>query len=208
VAGRGVEEPTLNDALRRAIFQARLSEADVAAHLSVDPKTVRRWLDGRLPYPRHRWDLAEFLKVDPMELWPELRALHAARSRPAEITAIYPRRSAVANDGWRELFESATHEIDILAYSSLFLAENSEVLRVLAAKANAGAMVRIALGDPDSPHVAERGNEEEIGEAMAAKIRNALVLYRPLCAINGVQLRLHGTTRGSAKSCFSRSSVV
>ena len=40
--------------------------------------------------------------------------------------------------------------------------------------------MRIALGDPDGPNVAERGEEEGIGDAMAAKIRNALTLYRPL----------------------------
>jgi len=31
--------------------------------------------------------------------------------------------------------------------------------------------VRIALGDPDGPNVAERGKEEGIGDAMPAKIR-------------------------------------
>src|SRR5579875_2248039 len=42
----------------RALLRARLSEKDVAAHLGVDPKTVRCWTDGRIPYPRHRWALA------------------------------------------------------------------------------------------------------------------------------------------------------
>ncbi len=49
------------------------------------------------------------------------------------------------------------------------------------------------LGDPDSPEVAERGHDEEIGEAMAAKIRNALVNYRPLRAVKGAEVRLHRT---------------
>jgi hypothetical protein len=53
--------------------------------------------------------------------------------------------------------------------------------------------VRIALGDPDGPHVAERGEEEGIGDAMAAKIRNALMLYQPLRAAKNIDIRLHGT---------------
>jgi hypothetical protein len=54
-------------------------------------------------------------------------------------------------------------------------------------------VVRIALGDPDSPHVAERGTEEGIGDAMSAKIRNALTLYQPLRDIENIEIRLHQT---------------
>jgi hypothetical protein len=53
--------------------------------------------------------------------------------------------------------------------------------------------VRIALGDPDGPNVAERGEEEGIGNAMPAKIRNALTLYRPLCVVENIEIRLHRT---------------
>lgn len=36
----------------------------------------------------------------------------------------------------------------------------------------------VFLGDPDSPQVAERGADQGVGDAQAAKIRNALVLYK------------------------------
>ena len=49
----------MNENLRRAMLRARLSEENVAAQLQVDPKTVRRWLEGRVPYLRHRWLLAD-----------------------------------------------------------------------------------------------------------------------------------------------------
>jgi hypothetical protein len=52
---------------------------------------------------------------------------------------------------------------------------------------------RIALGDPEGPHIAERGEQEGIGDAVAAKIRNALALCRPLAETEGVQIRLHTT---------------
>jgi len=53
--------------------------------------------------------------------------------------------------------------------------------------------VRILLGDPDSQVVADRGEDEGVGDAMAAKIRNALALYRPLRVVEGVEFRFHRT---------------
>ena len=53
--------------------------------------------------------------------------------------------------------------------------------------------MRIALGDPDGPNIAERGEEEGIGDAMSARISNALTLYRPLCAVENIEIRLHRT---------------
>ncbi|WP_289008021.1 helix-turn-helix transcriptional regulator [uncultured Thermomonospora sp.] len=39
----------MNDALRQALTDAGLTEADIAATLGVDPKTVQRWIAGRTP---------------------------------------------------------------------------------------------------------------------------------------------------------------
>jgi hypothetical protein len=91
-----------------------------------------------------------------------------------------------------QLFGSAEREIAMLAYSALFLAEDAGILRILACKGRAGVTVRIALGDPDRVNVAER-EEDGIGDAMAAKIRNALTLYRPLGAVKNIEIRLHRT---------------
>jgi hypothetical protein len=49
--------------------------------------------------------------------------------------------------------------------------------------------VRIALGDPDGPNVAEHGDEEGTGDAMAAKIRNALTLSRSLRVVENIEIR-------------------
>jgi hypothetical protein len=57
------------------------------------------------------------------------------------------------------------------------------------------------LGDPDSPHVLTRGQDEGIDEAMAAKIRNVLVLYRALRETEGVQFRLHSTVLYNSIYC-------
>jgi hypothetical protein len=182
----------MNESLRRAMFRARLSEEDLASRLVVDPKTVRRWIDGRVPYPRHRLALADMLHSSERDLWPDLAPVSATPSQPAEIVAVYPHRWAVPRDAWLQLFDDA-RQIGILAYSSLFLAEDSGLLEILAARAKAGAEVRIALGDPDCPRVAERGTQEGIDGAMAAKIRNALALYRPLGIPGQAEIRLHRT---------------
>ena len=183
----------MNEPLRRALLAARLREDDVASRLGVDPKTVRRWLNGRVPYPHNRAAIAGLVGVDEADLWPDAGGPLAARTLPDELGTVYPHRWAVPREVWTRLFDSAEHEISILAYSALFLAEDTGILRILADKGRAGVIVRIALGDPDGPHTAQRGEEEGIGDAMPAKIRNALTLYRPLTTVQNIEIRLHRT---------------
>ena len=169
----------MNDNLRYALAAARLNTTDVAAALAVDPKTVSRWLHGRIPYPRHRWAVADLLHVDEAELWPELAPRHQALADG--VQAIYPHRWAVPQTVWRNLFGGARQEIGILAYSALFLAEDRGILDILTDRAKAGVTVRILLGDPEGEEVAARGVDEGIGaEVMAARVTNALTLYRSL----------------------------
>ncbi len=191
----------MNEPLRRALLRARLREHDIAACLGVDPKTVRRWLTGRVPYPHNRAAIAELVGADEAELWPDAGGPLAARVRPEELGTVYPHRWAVPREVWAQLFGSAEHEIAILAYSALFLAEDTGILRILADKARAGVAVRIALGDPDGPQAAQRGEEECIGDAMPAKIRNALTLYRPLAAVENIEIRLHDTVLYNSIYC-------
>jgi hypothetical protein len=181
----------VNDTLRRALADARLGEVEVSSALGVDPKTVQRWVAGRLPRRRHRWALADLVGQHELDLWPAPSRGQVAQC--PEITATYARRSAVPRDEWHQLFASAEQEIGVLVYSGLFLAEDVEVLRTLSDRSRAGVRVRLLLGDPDSPEVAARGAEEGIGEAVAAKIRNALVYFRSLLDVDGFELRLHRT---------------
>lgn len=180
----------MNDTLRRALADARLDEPAVAASLSVDPKTVQRWVSGRVPQRRHRWSLADLLGRHELDLWPELgrQATHCP-----EIRSSYSDRGSVPRRTWHQLFARAQTDIGILVYSGLFLAEDREAVAILADRARAGVRVRILLGDPDSPVIAARGTDEGIGDAMPAKVRNALVQYRPLLGIADVKIRLHAT---------------
>jgi len=180
--------------LRQALAAARLHPGDIAAHLAVDPKTVDRWLNGRTPYPRHRLALADLLNTDEAELWPDAASAAVPRGAREEFKALYPQRWAVPQQLWRRLFHRAEGEIGILIYSGLFLAEDAAITHTLREKAARGVTVRILLGDPDSAHLAQRGQDEGVGaNVMAARACNAIALYRPLNGLDNIHIRLHRT---------------
>ena len=85
----------MNEPLRQALLRARLREDDVAARLGVDPKTVRRWLNGRVPYANNRAAIADLVGADEADLWPDAGGPLAARSRPEELGTVYPHRWSV-----------------------------------------------------------------------------------------------------------------
>ena len=159
------EAGRVNELLRRFLLQAGLREDDVAARLGVDPKTVRRWLNGRVPYPHNRAAIADLLGAEEADLWPGASGTLTARIRPDELSTVYPHRLAVPREVWTRFFGSAEREIGILAYSALFLAEDRGILRLLAEKGRAGVNIRIAIGDPESSHAAQRDEEGESKKA-------------------------------------------
>ncbi len=185
-----------NERLRDAILRNGLTPTSVASQIGVDPKTVERWItQDRTPYPKHRHAIAAAVRQTESYLWPDaLSPQRAAGVAESEIVRIYPRRSAVPNDLWGQLLEQANNHIGILAYAGLFLPEqNPRFVPTLVAKANSGAMVEVALGDPECPAVAQRGEEEGIGDAMAGKIRNTLAFYQELQGNENASVYFHQT---------------
>ncbi|MBW6432407.1 helix-turn-helix domain-containing protein [Actinoplanes hulinensis] len=183
-----------NDRLRTSLLERGITPADLAVALKVDPKSVERWIAGRTPYRRHRYAVAAKLGVDEAYLWPDaLSRSQVADASESEIVNVFPHRWAVPSETWRNFFEAAEVEIGVLVYSGLFLSEDAGVRKVLREKADAGVPVRILLGDPNSESVAQRGADEGVDDAMAAKIRNALVMYQPLRDLDGIEFRLHDT---------------
>jgi phosphatidylserine/phosphatidylglycerophosphate/cardiolipin synthase-like enzyme len=164
----------LNESLCRALLEARLTEEDIAAQLQVDPKTVRRWLEGRMPYPRHRWAISAMLGLDETSLWPQLRSI---RSRPDEVQAVYPRLDAVPEDVWLQLIGSAERDIGILTEAADPFVTFPRVLEALAQKAGSGIRVRICLPNPDS--------------APDAGTRRVLANFAPLRERGDVDIRLY-----------------
>jgi transcriptional regulator with XRE-family HTH domain len=181
-----LEAPALNENLCRALLQARLTEEDVAAHLQVDPKTVRRWLEGRVPYMRHRWAIAAMLGVDETDLWPQLRS---AQTRPDEVVAVYPRGSAVPWDVWLRVLGSAQREIGILDHPGTPLVGDQPVRELLAERVRCGVSVRICLTTSGVGGVAERPASAG-SDASGGEISDELAIYVPLREQGRVELRL------------------
>ena len=184
-----------NERLRALLLERGKTPDQLAEHVQVDAKTVERWITkGRLPYRRHRFEVASFLGVDESYIWPDaLGRDEVAIVSESEVVAVWPHRSEVPRDTWGHLFSQAEREIGVLVYAGLFLSEDAGIQKILKDKAAAGARVRILLGDPESQVVADRGDDEGIGDTVPAKIRNALALYRPLRQAEGVEFRLHRT---------------
>ena len=192
-----LEGSVANERLRSCITGARLTIAEVAAQVGVDPKTVERWIVlGRVPHRSHRWATASLLGTDEAYLWPELadeRRTQAAST--SELVTLYPNRGAVPGPLWRSLLEAASDRIDVLVFAGLFLPDGyPEIATLLAAKAEQGTKVRLSLGDPDSDAVRRRGEEERIGDGLAARVRLGLLYLRDAIGAPGVELRFHATT--------------
>lgn len=184
-----------NERLRAALRRRSLNLADLASATQVDPKTVERWLAGRTPHPRHRRAVADLLLQEETYLWSEVTADDRVAERHVELVTLYPDRPSVPKELWRDLLCRSRRCVDILAFAALFLPEQDPALvEGLRCKAESGAVVRIALGDPQSEAVELRGHEEGLGEGMAARIAMTFVHLRPLLGLDGLALRTHGTT--------------
>jgi transcriptional regulator with XRE-family HTH domain len=184
-----------NERLRALLLERGKTPGQLADAVQVDAKTVERWITkGRTPYRNHRFAAATFLGTDESYIWPDaLRRDQVAVVSESEVVAVYPHRSEVPRDVWGHLFSDAEQEIGVLVYAGLFLSEDAGIQKILKDKAAEGARLRILQGDPDSQVVTDRGDDEGVGDAMAAKIRNALALYRPLRAAGDVEFRFHRT---------------
>lgn len=184
-----------NERLRAALLERGLTPESLAAQIEVDAKTIERWITkDRTPYRRHRYATAAALGIEESYLWPDaLSPVQAAGVSESEIVNVYPHRWTVPRDEWLRLFTAAEEDIDILVYAAMFLAEDAGIVRTLASKAADGVRVRLLFGDPDSDAVAQRGDEERVGSALAARVRNVMALFAPLIAVDEVQVRLHNT---------------
>ncbi|WP_433196663.1 helix-turn-helix domain-containing protein [Nocardia sp. CA-107356] len=147
-----------NERLRSATAAAGLTKNSLAELVGVSTKTVERWLtQDRCPHPRIRVEVARALGQDETYLWPELLAgSRTMNTSLSEIVQIWPTRPDVPHDVWRALLRQASKNIEILVYAGGFLVESLDFVNVAQAKSEAGAEIRILLGDADSEAVRAR----------------------------------------------------
>jgi len=185
-----------NERLRNAVAAAGLTIDQLARQVEVDPKTVERWITkDRLPHRRHRWAVAKLVANEETYLWPatadDVRTKSASE---AEFITLYPHRGAVPQQLWDTLIDRATDSIDMLVFAGLFLFDTHPDLdKQLTAKARAGLKSRLLFGEPSSEVVRERGDEEGIGEGLAARIRTSIRYLRDVPKVPGCEVRLHET---------------
>lgn len=185
-----------NERLRSQITAAGMNLDQLAESLTVDPKTVERWITKeRVPHRRHRWATAKLLDVDEAYLWPEvLEDPRTQSASQAEFVTLYPHRGAVPGDMWTTLIADACDSIDVLVYSGLFfLDSHPELVSHLLAKAECGLKARFMFGDPSSSVVTQRGLDEGIGDNMATRIRLSLDAIGPATKVPGIEVRSHAT---------------
>jgi len=99
-----------NEHLRTALTLAGLTLDEFADIVAVDVKTVRRWLAGRTPYPRHRGRVAGALDTTEHALWPD--AVPAPTATGAAELAADATGDAIA--GYGHATDSAAPNIDKL----------------------------------------------------------------------------------------------
>ncbi|MEU8896211.1 DUF5919 domain-containing protein [Nocardia sp. NPDC048505] len=184
----------MNDRLQSVLLQRGVRPERLAEVCGVGPKTVGRWLGGRVPHPKHRHHVAHHLRVEEDFLWPPVPETPPV-PRNAELVATYPNRAEVPREVWLSLLRDATEQVDVLIFSGTFFVQtNPQVVRMLAECAARGARVRLCFGNPCGQAVVTRGHEEGIGDTLAAKVRASLTYYRSLLATERCEIRLHDTT--------------
>lgn len=184
----------MNERLRDAMAIANIDVEAVSRATNVDPKTVQRWLKGRIPHARHRWKLAELLKEREDYLWPRGDNPAHPTQHTTEVFAAYAHRNDVSPDTWWHLFLKAHEHIDLLANAMLFIPEqNSGVVDLFREKAVKGCRIRILIADPASAAVNMRDEEEQLGRTLPARIQTTLYHFRELRNQDGIELRFHST---------------
>jgi transcriptional regulator with XRE-family HTH domain len=180
-----------NERLVTTVTRSGLTLEQVARKLSVDPKTVQRWLAGRTPHPRHRYSMAELLGESEEFLWPDARRRPAdAKGATAEVLAAYPHRTELNADRWWHLITGADAQIDLLGYTLYFLPhQHAQLVDLLVEKCEQGCRIRIALADPDSEYVRRRDEEEHEAITLVPRIRSTLAAFEPLRHCESAALR-------------------
>ncbi|MBH0244813.1 helix-turn-helix transcriptional regulator [Streptomyces cavourensis] len=185
-----------NERLRAAMAAGGWTYAALADKVEVDPKSVERCVNlARTPRRATAMLAAETLGEDVHALWPALRQARPARAVSPELVALYDQRADIPTSTFVDMLTQAREHIDVLVYAAVFLHEAYPRLNdLLRERADDGCAVRIAIGDPDSTNVQQRGADERFGHGIESRCRLALMHYRPLAGVPGIEVRTHATT--------------
>lgn len=182
----------MNERLRVAMTAKGMEIETLARLVSVDPKTVQRWLGGRLPHPRHRWKMCDILGQSEQELWPEVSLGASGTHHTSEIVAAYAHRADAPSQLWSAMLDRVQANVDLLGYAMLFFPEqHPRLAQIISEKCASGLRVRIALADPGGVEVKARDALEELSGTLPGRIRSTMAHLEPLLSSIGVEVRYH-----------------
>jgi transcriptional regulator with XRE-family HTH domain len=183
----------MNGRLKEALREAHISIDDIVEATGVDPKTVQRWLNGRIPHPRHRAVIARLLNKREDSIW-SLSNVPISLQQSQEIVSAYAHRSQAPIEEWWFVFSHAQEHIDMLANAMLFIPEqHAGLMELLRGIGALGGRVRIALAEPESQMVRVRDEEEGLGGTLPGRIKNCLYHFREVLNAPGVEIKYHST---------------
>lgn len=169
-----------NEELKNALQHAGLQPDDLAELIDVDVKTVRRWLYGALPYPRHRTRIARALDTPELELWPELTPDDDDDDAPpparpgGDLIAIYPTRDHSAAPDPETILHDAKRHVDLLIPTFLGLLNTPDLAQALIVKARDGCAVRVLA--TRRPSETPQPKAEEINQLMKTLLNEGAAL--------------------------------
>lgn len=195
----------MNQALRDALAEERMTTATLARRVNVAGKTVERWLadSGRVPHTDTRMRVAEVLGVDADSLWPQAVRSTLKLGSDREIVASYPQRSMFPQSGWAKLLDGARKRIVMAGYTSYFLwQEHPRIVQRLQARAAAGCQIRFLLGDPDSQLTRDREEIENVPLTVSTRIRTTLHWLGKVGPEAGIEARFSDSPAHLSQSVF------
>lgn len=182
--------------LESAMRENGLTPEKLARSAAVDVRTVRRLLRGETSASHQPTAeaLATALGTTPKQLWPARFAPRAPHSPDSCSITTWEQRTDIPLSLWRDHFAGATQHIDVLVYGGTFLFDAvPRFLPTLHTAIDAGVQVRVAVGDPHSRSVSQRGEEEQIAHSLAERCILTLIHLAPLRETTGLHVRVHDT---------------
>ena len=159
-------------------FRARLAEADLTAEefaeiVQVDPKTVQRWVAGRVPQRRHRAKVARALDSSPDVLWPDATATEAGEladdeSAPQDVIASWGQADDEGAPDVAGFLGDGDGPVELLDGGGQLL-RSAGLVEALLVGVRAGTDVRVVTGPSIEPRrLVDAGVEVRVADLAGA----------------------------------------
>ena len=192
-----------NEHLKNALQNAGLTVEQFAEIISVDPKTVQRWVAGRTPYARHRATIARALDMPQHQLWPGRAAPPASgagelRASPVgEVIGSWGRTTHPAVPNPAALLAETPEPIDMLDDEGVLLLAPG-LLDALREWALDGRAVRVLTLAPSEELHALIGREGSSSEASPQAPDSRLCAPATRCSLPSHSVPAHRRSSNSA----------